>query len=92
MWSGPQALTFSPHCFSTVTLVSNPLYFMFKEKIEQWTTVVIGNMDDVFSAWQADFFFFSTVNIYCLSDKIAKIRKRGPGDPPLLGMSWLRLI
>ena len=58
MWSGPQALTFSPHCFSTVTLVSDPLYFMFKEKIEQWTTVVIGNMDDVFSAWQADFFFF----------------------------------
>ena len=48
------------------------------------------NMDDVFSAWQAD--FFPTVNIYCLSDKIAKVRERGPGHLPWLGMYWLGLI
>lgn len=90
VWSGPEALIFSPHCFSTATLVSDPLYFMFKEKIEQWTTVVI-------EIWMMCFLlgkliFFPMGNIYCLSDKIAKIRKRDPGDSPLLGMSWLRLI
>ena len=90
MWSGPQALTFSPRCFSS--------YFGFWSSVlhvqrENWAVDNCGdrNTDDVFSAWQADF-FFSTVNIYYLSDKIAKIRKRDPGNPPELGMSWLRLI
>ena len=43
----------------------------------------------VFSAHQID--FFSSMNIYCLCDKIVKIRKRDSGECALLGVFCLKL-
>lgn len=64
---------------------------VWSEKFEQWPTMGDGNMGGSLFC-SPDWFFFPTMSIYYLCDKIVKIRKRDSGEHCLLGMFSLKLI